>query len=755
MKKRVKITIKGAVQGVGFRPFVYRLATELQLKGWINNSAQGVFIDAEGDEQSIGAFIKRLKTDKPAISRIQSFEHSFTEVNGFEKFEIIESKSSGSKTALVLPDIATCPGCLEEIFDPSNRRYLYPFTNCTNCGPRFSIIEALPYDRKNTSMAEFEMCDECKAEYADPSDRRFHAEPTACPNCGPQVSMWDDHGSAIAERNDAILKTAVLIKQGKIIALKGIGGFQLLVDANNESAVKELRIRKRRSEKPLALMFPDIESVKNVCEVSQQEEALLKSIEAPIVLLKKLTGSQSEISQSIAPGNPYLGIMLPYSPLHHILMSYLKIPIVATSGNISEEPICIDEKTALEKLNGIADFYLIHDRKILRHVDDSIVRIAAGRQYIIRRARGYAPMPVQMSSASNPVLAAGAHLKNTIAINKGNNVFISQHIGDLENEEAVNAFERVINDLESFYEIEPDSVVCDLHPDYVSTKYAKSSGKKVYPVQHHYAHVLSCMAENEIEGDVLGVSWDGTGYGTDGAIWGSEFLIPGGAAFKRFAHLKPFVLPGGEKAIEHVWRLGFALLYSVYGDKALEMNDIPLIKNSKPGDLELIKQLIDKGINTPVTTSMGRMFDAVSALIGIRKDANFEAQAAMELEYAANGINTDALFEYDIVKEGESFIIDWKKIIEGVIFNMRSGISKEMISAKCHNSLTEIITDIAKLAGKEKIVLTGGCFLNKRLLERTISRLREEKFKVFWHTKVPAGDGGISLGQIKYSTYIK
>jgi len=753
LKKRVKITIKGAVQGVGFRPFVFRLATELNLKGWINNSTQGVFIDAEGDENNVISFIERLRSDKPAISRIQSFEHTFTDVNGFEEFEIVESKSSGTKTALVLPDIATCPDCLEEIFNPANRRHLYPFTNCTNCGPRFSIIKALPYDRKNTTMADFEMCDDCKAEYTNPVDRRFHAEPTACPKCGPQVSLWDEAGAAITERNDAILKTAELIKQGKIVALKGIGGFQLLVDANNDNAVRELRTRKHRSEKPFALMFPDLESVKKVCEVSEKEEALLNSIEAPIVLLKRKTLSDKSISDGIASGNPYLGVMLPYSPLHHILMSYLKIPIVATSGNISDEPICIDEQTALKKLNGIADYYLVHNRKILRHVDDSIVRIAAGSEYIIRRARGYAPMPIQIAGANDSVLAAGAHLKNTIAINKGNNVFISQHIGDLENEEAVNAFERVIDDLESFYEIEPKTVVCDLHPDYISTKYAKGLGNKVYQVQHHYAHVLSCMAENEIDGSVLGVSWDGTGYGTDGTIWGSEFLISKGAEFKRFAHLKPFVLPGGEKAIEQVWRLGFALLYRVYGNKAIEMNDIPLINKHKPVDLNLIKQLIDKGINSPVTTSMGRLFDAVAAIIGIKMDANFEAQAAMELEFAANDISANELYEYDIVKEDESYIIDWKKIVEGVILDLRSGISIGIISAKFHNTLAEIIIDIAKLAGEEKVVLTGGCFLNKYLLERSIYRLKEEKFKVFWHTKVPAGDGGISLGQIKYSTY--
>ncbi|HJY62864.1 MAG TPA: carbamoyltransferase HypF, partial [Ignavibacteria bacterium] len=630
MKTRAKITIHGVVQGVGFRPFVYRLANDLGIKGWIINSVQGVFIDAEGSNGSLEKFICRLKTDKPKNSFIQSFEHTFLDPSGgFDKFEIRKSKTSGTKTALVLPDIATCDDCISEIFDPSNRRYLYPFTNCTNCGPRFTIINSLPYDRKNTAMAEFEMCPECYAEYINPSDRRFHAEPIACPECGPQVELLDETGYPVSSKHLAIINAAELIKKGKIIALKGIGGYQLIADARNSKVIIALRTRKRRNEKPFALMFPDINSVKAECEVNTAEENLLCSAENPIVLLRRKRDYKSAVAEEAAINNPYLGIMLPYSPLHHILMHELNIPVIATSGNLSEEPICIDEKTAFEKLSGIADFFLIHNRKILRHVDDSIARVIAGREMLIRRARGYAPLPVQIDGLNKPVLAAGAHLKNTIAINNGSNVFISQHIGDLENIEAINAYGNVISDMEKFYEIKPEIVVADLHPDYISTKYSFKVNNKPEQVQHHYAHVLSCMAENNLDGEVLGVSWDGTGYGTDGTIWGSEFLVSKGRDFVRAAHLKPFRLPGGEIAIHEIWRIGFALLYEVYGEDSFKYLTIGKHK------LNIIRQMIDKNINSPVTTSMGRLFDGIASILNIRQYINFEAQGAMELEFEA------------------------------------------------------------------------------------------------------------------------
>lgn len=753
MIQKVKIIIRGVVQGVGFRPFIFRLAKELNVKGWIINSSQGVFIDAESDRLTLESFIGKIETDRPKNSYIQSFEHTWLDAEGFKTFEIRESKESGIKTALVLPDISTCNDCLEEIFDPQNRRYLYPFTNCTNCGPRYSIIADLPYDRCNTTMGEFEMCPECRAEYTDPLNRRFHAEPTACPKCGPQVKLTRNDGTELDEKHDAILNAVKALKDGKILALKGIGGYQLLCDATNSGAVKTLRRKKRRSQKPFALMLPDTEMVQAECEVSESEFRLLNSVEAPIVLLKKRKNIRSCISNECASGNPYLGIMLPYSPLHHILMKEFGLPVVATSGNISEEPICINEGEAYEKLADIADYFLIHNRKILRHVDDSILRIAGGNEIMLRRARGYAPLPLVLSGMYGVTLAAGPHLKNTIALNKENNVFISQHIGDLENIESINAFKRVINDIKSFYELKPGQVICDLHPDYVSTKYAELLELPVHKVQHHYAHVLSCMAENELEGsDILGVSWDGTGYGTDGTIWGGEFIIPNGLEFQRAAYLKTFMLPGGEQAIHDVWKTGFSLLYEVFGEKVFSLDTIPF---TQLNEARIIRQMLDKEVNSPVTSSIGRLFDGVSAIIGIKDTADFEAQAAMDLEFAADDVKTNDYFAYSIDKESDgTLIFNWHEMVKGIVHDMKRNVSKEVMAAKFHNTLTEAVAEIAKRCGLNRVVLTGGCFLNKYLLERTKNRLLEEGFKVYTQQRVPSGDGGISLGQMKFSTYI-
>lgn len=752
MIQKVKIVIRGVVQGVGFRPFIFRLAKEFDVKGWIINSSQGVFIDAEADRVTLESFIRKIETDRPKNSYIQSFEHTWLDAEGFKTFEIRESKESGSKTALVLPDISTCSDCLEEIFDPGNRRYLYPFTNCTNCGPRYSIIADLPYDRCNTTMGEFEMCPECRAEYTDPLNRRFHAEPTACSKCGPQVTLTGSDGIMLYEKHEAILNAVKALKDGKILALKGIGGYQLLCDASNAEAVKTLRNRKRRSEKPFALMFPNAETAKAECEVSESELQLLSSVEAPIVLLKKKKNITSVVSNECAAGNPYLGIMLPYSPLHHIFMKEFGLPIVATSGNISEEPICINEVEAFEKLADIADYFLVHNRKILRHVDDSIVRIAGGKQVMMRRARGFAPLPVVLNGIKRVTLAAGPHLKNTIAINKANNVFISQHIGDLENIESINAFKRVINDIKSFYELTPEHVICDLHPDYISTKYAESLDLPVYKVQHHYAHVLSCMAENELDGsDLLGVSWDGTGYGTDGTIWGGEFIVPQGTSLNRAAYFRPFRLPGGEQSIHDVWKIGLSLLYSVYGEEVFEIENIPFLKKN---DALLVKQMLDKNINSPVTTSAGRLFDGISAIIGIRDTANYEAQAAMELEFAADDFKTNEYFSFSIDKLNGSLIFNWENMVKGIINDLNESVPKGKIAAKFHNTLAEAIVQIAQRLKYNKVLLTGGCFLNKYLLEKSIKRLTEEGFKVYTQQRVPSGDGGISLGQMKYSTYI-
>lgn len=745
MKERVKISIQGAVQGVGYRPFVYNLASELDLNGWVLNSSEGVFIEAEGDRKKLEEFIIRLDKDKPSISFIQSFEHSYLDIIGYTDFKIIHSNDSGDKTALILPDIAVCDNCLEEIFNPEDRRYLYPFTNCTNCGPRFSIIEKLPYDRFNTTMKIFEMCEECRKEYENPKDRRFHAQPNACPKCGPHVELRDNKDVILSSHHEAIKEIVNAIKAGKIAAVKGIGGFHLICDAENDDAVNKLRRRKHREEKPLALMYPNIERIIKDCRVSDLEKRLLLSSESPIVLLNRNRNITS-LANSIAPGNPYLGIMLPYSPLHYILMKELNIPVVATSGNLSDEPICIDNHEAYERLKGIADIFLIHNRPIKRQVDDSIIREMYNREILIRRARGYAPLPIRIKQSLPQLLASGAHLKNNIAVSSDRNIFLSQHIGDLETPEAYNAFERVIDDLTCMYDIKPEAIACDLHPDYLSTKYADASGKNVIPVQHHFAHIISCMAENEIEGRVLGVSWDGTGLGTDGSIWGGEFLKVNKNEFDRFAYFDTFKLPGSDKAIKEIWRIKAGLLFEIYGEECFDKYYY-LFNNIDKNDINVVKKMLINGINSPFTSSAGRLFDAVASIIGISERANFEGQAAMNLEFAIGNTKTDDVYTFHILEGEMSYVVNCASMIEEIIRDSKEK-DKSYISAKFHNTLAQIILSIAHLSKEEKIVLSGGCFQNKYLTERAINLLKNNGFRVYWHQRVPPNDGGISLGQI-------
>lgn len=752
--KRIKIIIRGAVQGVGFRPFVYRLADEMKLNGWVINSSQGVFIEAESSKDDLENFVIRIQKEKPARSYIQSLEFSYLDPVGFKTFEIRKSKDEGDKTVLVLPDIAVCNDCLTDIFDSDNRRYLYPFTNCTNCGPRYSIIEELPYDRQNTTMKIFEMCDKCKEEYENPRNRRFHAQPNACPKCGPHVELWDANGYFICDNNDAIIDVIDSIKKGKIAAVKGIGGFHLICDARNEESVKELRKRKNREEKPFALMFPNLQSIKEYCEISELEERLLLSPECPIVLLKR--NEKVNPFETSAPYNPYLGVMLPYTPLHHVLMRGLNIPVIATSGNLSEEPICIDEKEAKKRLKGITDIFLVHNRPIIRHVDDSIARIIAGREMIVRRARGYAPLPVRIQNGKESVIAVGAHLKNTVSLNIGKNVFISQHIGDLESTEAFKAFENVIEDLTDMYEAEPKIIVSDLHPDYISTRYAEECNLKLYKVQHHFAHILSCIAENEIEGNVLGISWDGTGYGLDNTIWGGEFLLVKDNAFKRTGHLRTFRLPGGENAIREIWRIEIGLLYEIYGDKAFELFDKRFEKFCSIKELKILRTMLSRNINSPFTSSAGRLFDATASITGISDYSSYEGKAAMMLEFAINNNKTNDSYPFELIKEKVSddefkYIADWEPMVKEILKEIRQGkTGREVISVKFHNTLAKIIAGIAEKVGENKVVLSGGCFQNKYLIEKTIKLLERKDFQVYWHQRVPTNDGGISLGQIKY-----
>ncbi len=771
---RARTVVRGVVQGVGFRPFIFRLATELGLSGGVCNTAQGVIIDAEGPRERLDELLLRIGAECPPHSFVQSLETTWLDPVGYSDFTILPSSDEGEKTALILPDIATCPECLREIFEPGNRRAGYPFTNCTHCGPRFSIIHSMPYDRQNTSMSTFEMCSECRAEYEDPRNRRFHAQPNACPVCGPHIEFWDRSGETICEKAEALERAVQAIKSGAIVAVKGLGGFHLMVRACDESAVQRLRTAKRREEKPSAVMFPSIEDVIAECELSAMEKRLLVSPEAPIVILRARSGPR-RICRAVAPGNPNIGAMLPYTPLHHLLLARIGEPVVATSGNLTDEPICIDEREALQRLHDIADFFLVHNRPIVRHVDDSVVRIVAGRELVLRRARGYAPLPVTLRENLPPMMAFGAHLKNTVALARGHHVFLSQHIGDLETLEAANAHTRVGTDLQRLLDIAPEIVAADKHPDYFSTRVAHASGKRVVCVQHHYAHVLACMAENDLPAPVLGVAWDGTGLGTDMSIWGGEFLRISSKNFQRVAHLRTFPLPGGDQAIKEPRRAGLGLLYALYGEDAFSMTDVPTVRAFKPAELKSIRHMLKNGLNSPHCSSAGRLFDAVASITGLRQEVGFEGQAAMDLEFIIEQDDSDETYPITLTrlrggkphsssndsvpcpahKSCEAYknpqadaVLDWGPMIDKLISDMRAEIPVWGLAARFHNTLAEGITRVAEFVREEKVVLSGGCFQNKYLLEHTIDRLRSAGFRPYWHQRVPPNDAGIALGQI-------
>ncbi len=764
--RRLKIIIQGAVQGVGFRPFVFRLANFMGLNGWVINSSQGVIIEVEGAPEFLNTFLLKVEKEKPSLASIASLEFSWLDPSGFTSFEVRKSDSKGEKTAFILPDISTCPDCLADIFDPDNRRYQYPFTNCTNCGPRFSIIQKLPYDRPNTTMVEFEMCDKCQEEYTDPGNRRFHAQPNACPDCGPHIQFWDNSGKVMASRHEAILKTAEAIKDGFIVAVKGIGGFHLMADAGNEEAVKRLREKKHRPHKPLAMMFPSLQDIETVCHVDALEKRLLTSPEDPIVLLRarqNITSEKFIIATSVSPQNPYFGIMLPYTPLHHLLMTELGIPIVATSGNISEEPICIDEHEAVERLGNISDFFLVHNRPIARHVDDSIVCVRMSRQQILRRARGFAPLPIEididikigMNNTDDPAshcIAVGAHLKNTIALTVKNNVFVSQHIGDLETPKALDAFKKVIADFQNLYDAPATSIAADMHPGYLSSQFARDMELPVVEVQHHYAHILSCMAENHLSPPLLGIAFDGTGYGPDGTIWGGEFLKITADGFKRAAHWRTFPLPGGKKAIKEPRRSAIGMLYEIFGDKLFSDFSFKPVTAFSKQDLQILSTILNKQINTHITSSLGRLFDAIAAIIDLQQLNQFEGQAAMALEFLAEEVCTDAVYPLDLITDSDSSdtpaIVDWEPMIKAILNDITDQKPVAKISATFHNTLAEASVKVAKHVGEKKIVLSGGCFQNKYLTEQTVKRLTVEGFAVYWHQRIPPNDGGISLGQV-------
>ena len=778
---RRSVAVRGAVQGVGYRPFVYRLATELELTGWVLNSAQGLFVEVEGTPNGVDSFCRLLQLEAPPRAQVQGLQIEELPPAGYTNFTIRHSDDNGAKTTLVLPDIATCPDCLAEIFDPTNRRYGYAFTNCTNCGPRYSIIRRLPYDRPHTAMADFPLCPACQAEYDNPMDRRFHAQPNACPVCGPQAAFWDTRGNAMATRSDPLDAAAAAIRQGLVVAVKGLGGFHLLVDARNSDAVERLRQRKQRPTKPFAVIFPSLAQAEEHCRLSPAEADLLQSPAAPIVLVQRRSDpphTGQPICPGVAPGNPTLGIFLPYTPLHHLLLARLNFPVVATSGNLSDEPICIDNDEALVRLGAIADFFLVHNRPIERPVDDSVVRVLAGETQILRRSRGYAPLPIARPdrwadsqsgyapSLAPPTgqvsLAVGGHMKNTVALAVGDNIFVSQHLGDLGNAHAFDAFQQAVASLTSLYETEPEVIVCDSHPDYPSAHFAvrlaAAKGIPLVKVQHHHAHVLACLAENQkfdfwqksnFSSPVLGVAWDGTGYGTDGTIWGGEFLLVQAGGFRRVAHLRPFALPGGEAAVREPRRAAFALLYECFGEEILGWDWLPPIAGLPPQERRLFGRMIERGVNAPQTTSAGRLFDGVASLLGLCPRSSFEGEAAMALEFAADGQGGPA---YDVrlhaAAEGKPLVIDWQPLLEGLLTDISQGQSVAHCAARFHSALAEVTVTVARQVGVPDVALTGGCFQNRLLSELTIDRLRAVGFHPHWHRQVPPNDGGIALGQV-------
>jgi hydrogenase maturation protein HypF len=762
MTTRTQILVRGTVQGVGFRPFIYSLANKSALRGEVFNNANGVLIDVEGEAHAIEHFISELKLKPPPLSIVESVELNNLPTPAFYKdFRIVESKTSGAKFLPVSADIATCEDCLKELFDPQDRRYRYPFINCTNCGPRFTIIEGVPYDRRRTTMRDFEMCKACRAEYEDPLDRRFHAEPTACPACGPQIALSPafSPGAVLSpgfnrRRLEAVLKTAQeLFSSGKILAIKGLGGFHLACDALNSETVATLRQRKFREDKPFALMANSIGMIRKYCVVSEAEEELLLSAQRPIVLLERRP--DAGLPSSVAPGVNTLGFMLPYTPLHHLLLENSDRPLVMTSGNISDEPICYRDSEANERLKNIADYYLLHNRRIHTRTDDSIVRVPKFTIHnspftiLLRRSRGYAPAPVKTSfKFEKQILACGAELKNTFCLTRDRHAFISHHIGDLENLETLRSFTEGIEHFKTLFDLRPEVIAYDLHPDYLSTKYALAAREidTRIGVQHHHAHIASCLADNKAEGEVIGVAMDGLGFGTDGCFWGGEFFVADLETAERIAHLDYIAMPGGAKAIREPWRMAAAYLQKTFGDEFADL-DLPFMRNLNPRDLSVLRQMIAGSVNSPQTSSMGRLFDAVAALLNLRNTVNYEGQAAIALEMAA-AKNTAKTYEFELSENG---IIKAEGIIKSAVEDLLAGVSAAQVSASFHLAVVNLIANVARQVRAERhinrVALSGGVFQNMFLLERAAGKLASEGFEVLTHRRVPTNDGGISLGQ--------
>ncbi|WKZ36842.1 MAG: carbamoyltransferase HypF [Anaerolineales bacterium] len=763
------VRVSGVVQGVGFRPFVYGLAKRLNLHGWVRNTSNGVEILIDGSTGSIDQFVQSLSAEKPPLAKIEAVDLTRVELSTIEysDFEIRESAAISGAYQPISPDTAVCTDCERELFDPNDRRYLYPFINCTNCGPRFTIIKDIPYDRPNTTMADFPLCDRCRAEYQNPLDRRFHAQPVACPECGPFVALRETHAhspnpnptiSTIEYRLSAILKTRRLLREGRIIAVKGLGGFHLACDAGNPHALEELRRRKGRAGKPFALMGADLETIKNICSITEDEINLLTSHEKPIVLLEK---KHEANTISAAPNMDTLGFMLPYTPLHHLLLhqsdpTLAREPapaiLVMTSGNFSEEPIAIDNEEALERLSPLADAFLLHDRDIHVRCDDSVVKIDRRPKTVdhaasivhLRRSRGYAPYPVQLPFNSKPILAVGGELKNTFCLAHDQYAFLSHHIGDMENAETYTSFEQGIKHLSLIFRVQPELIAHDLHPNYFTTQYAQKSDIPRIAVQHHHAHIAACMADNALDNRrVIGLSFDGTGYGTDGAIWGGEVLLASYSDFERFAHLEYLPLPGGDSAIRHPWRIAVGYAHAL----GVDIDNLPFLKKMDKQSIEIIRQQVDKKLNAPLTSSMGRLFDAVASLIGIRSDVTYEAQAAIEMEVLSKPFIASAEpYPYEIDET-----IQVKELLTAITKDIRAKESAGMLGARFHKTIANIAIDVCKQAREKttlnEAALSGGVWQNQVLLTLVRDGLETAGFVVYFHKQVPTNDGGLALGQ--------
>lgn len=748
---RVLIHVHGIVQGVGFRPYVFQLARLHELNGTVRNRSNGVEIEISGSSQAVDAFIQDLPLKAPPLARIVRIEVQQMPFLPFDSFRIERSVADQSRKTLIAPDVCTCSDCLRELFDPNDRRFRYPFINCTNCGPRYTIIRDIPYDRKNTTMASFTMCDRCLAEYEDPGNRRFHAQPNACWECGPQVWLESASGNTIAHGDQAVRELVGLLSDGAIAAIKGLGGFHLAVSATDETAVDRLRSRKVREEKPFAVMFPDLDTVKSFCLVNELEAAHITSPERPIVLLRRTFASRApDMASGVAPNNRFLGAFLPYSPLHYLLFCGSPYQaLVLTSGNRSDEPIVTKNEEAKERLSEIADFFLFHDRDIYMRCDDSVTRVLHHKPRPVRRARGYVPVPVFMKEEGPSVLGVGAELKNTVCLTRGEEAFVSQHIGDLENLETLRSFELSIAHLQKILEIQPRCISHDMHPDYLSTQWTLTRHDVPrLAVQHHHAHIASVVAEQHISGPVLGLAMDGTGYGPDGTIWGGEVLLVEDYRFKRLGHFVHLPMPGGAQAIKEPWRMGLSVLWKLDPDHFREKYS-DFLRRWPKEKIPVITQMLRQNINRPLTSSCGRLFDAVSSLLGLRNRISYEGQAAIELEQTI--LDDDTAYPGRIYKDGGLWIMDSLTMIPSLLEDVGTGVGAGIIAARFHNGIVSLLSDAAELIAREmnldQVALSGGVFQNAYLLERLEPELRKRGLRVFTHVHLPSNDACIALGQ--------